>query len=193
MIMLICTWILYGQLKYLRNNDIPSKILTFKNDVQKYPGILSVSTAQTTPGGQFVNFNLFSVESENGFKDQGVDCYGIDEDFFKTLGMEIKKGRNFSGLSDTLRSIIVNENMVKSFGWNNPIGKKVKFPGDTTAFYFEVVGVVKDFNQKSLYNPISPLILFYRPNSNGIQIKLRSNNIPSTIAGIKKSWKATFP
>jgi putative ABC transport system permease protein len=83
--------------------------------------------------------------------------------------------------------------MVKSFGWNNPIGKKVKFPGDTTAFYFEVVGVVKDFNQKSLYNPISPLILFYRPNSNGIQIKLRSNNIPSTIAGIEKSWKTTFP
>ncbi|HKG68508.1 MAG TPA: ABC transporter permease [Segetibacter sp.] len=211
MIMLICTWIVYGQLKYLRNqdlgfnkehvlsltananNDIRSKILAFKNDVQKYPGILSVSTAQTTPGGQFVNFNLFSVESENGFKDQGVDCYGIDEDFFKTLGMQIKKGRNFSGLSDTLRSIIVNENMVKSFGWNNPIGKKVKFPGDTTAFYFEVVGVVKDFNQKSLYNPISPLILFYRPNSNGIQIKLRSNNIPSTIAGIEKSWKATFP
>ena len=211
MIMLICTWVVYGQLKYLRNqdlgfnkehvlslaananNDIRSKILAFKNDVQKYPGILSVSTAQTTPGGQFVNFNLFSVESENGFKDQGVDCYGIDEDFFKTLGMQIKKGRNFSGLSDTLRSIIVNENMVKSFGWNNPIGKKVKFPGDTTAFYFEVVGVVKDFNQKSLYNPISPLILFYRPNSNGIQIKLRSNNIPSTIAGIEKSWKTTFP
>ncbi|HLL42885.1 MAG TPA: FtsX-like permease family protein, partial [Segetibacter sp.] len=175
------------------NNDIRSKILAFKNDVQKYPGILSVSTAQTTPGGQFVNFNLFSVESENGFKDQGVDCYGIDEDFFKTLGMQIKKGRNFSGLSDTLRSIIVNENMVKSFGWNNPIGKKVKFPGDTTAFYFEVVGVVKDFNQKSLYNPISPLILFYRPNSNGVQIKLRSNDIPSTIAGIEKSWKTTFP
>ena len=211
MIMLICTWIVYGQLKYLRNqdlgfnkehvlslaananNDIRSKILAFKNDVQKYPGILSVSTAQTTPGGQFVNFNLFSVESENGFKDQGVDCYGIDEDFFKTLGMQIKKGRNFSVLYDKLRSIIVNENMVKSFGWNNPIGKKVKFPGDTTAFYFEVVGVVKDFNQKSLYNPISPLILFYRPNSNGIQIKLRSNNIPSTIAGIEKSWKATFP
>jgi len=53
--------------------------------------------------------------------------------------------------------------------------------------------VVKDFNQKSLYNPIEPLILFYSPNSNGIQIKLSSNNIPSTIAAIEKSWKAAFP
>lgn len=211
MIMLICTWVVYGQLKYLRdkdlgfnkeqvlslsanaNNDIRSKILAFKNEIQKNPGILAVSTAQTTPGGQFVNFNLFSIESENGFKDKGVDSYGIDENYFKTLGMQIKKGRNFSSLSDTLRSIIVNENMVKYFGWDNAIGKKVKFSGDTSGNYLEVVGVVKDFNQKSLYNPIEPLILFYSPNSNGIQIKLSSNNIPSTIAAIEKSWKAAFP
>ena len=73
-----------------------------------------------------MNFNLFSVESKNGFTDKGVDNYAVDEDFFKTLGMQIKKGRNFSGLSDTLRSIIVNENMVKYFGWDNAIGKKGK-------------------------------------------------------------------
>jgi len=211
MIMLICTWVVYGQLKYLRdkdlgfnkeqvlslsanaNNDIRSKILAFKNEIQKNPGILAVSTAQTTPGGQFVNFNLFSIESENGFKDKGVDSYGIDENYFKTLGMQIKKGRNFSSLSDTLRSIIVNENMVKYFGWDNAIGKKVKFPGDTTGKDMEVVGVVKDFNQKSLYNPIEPLLLFYRPNSNSIQVKISPTNIASTIANIEKTWKATFP
>ena len=62
--------------------------------------------------------------------------------------------------------------MVKYFGWDNAIGKKVKFPGDTSNFYLEVVGVIKDFNQKSLYNPIAPLILFYRPNNNSIQVKL---------------------
>jgi putative ABC transport system permease protein len=211
MVMLICTWIVYAQLKYLRSkdlgfnkeqvlsltanakSDIRSKVLAFKNDIQNNPGILSVSTAQSTPGGQGVNFNLFSIETENGFKDQGVDCYGIDEDYFKTLGMQIKQGRNFSGAPDTVRSIIVNENMVKYFGWHDPIGKKVKYPGDTTGFYLEVVGVVKDFNQKSLYNPIAPLLLFYQPSSNVIQLKLSSNNIPSTIATIEKSWKAAFP
>jgi putative ABC transport system permease protein len=83
--------------------------------------------------------------------------------------------------------------MVKYFEWDNAMGKKVKFPGDTSGRYFEVVGVVKDFNQKSLYNPITPLILFYTPNSNNIQLKLDPQNIPATIAGIEKSWKATFP
>jgi putative ABC transport system permease protein len=84
--------------------------------------------------------------------------------------------------------------MVKEFGWGeSAIGKKVKFPGDTSGNYLEVVGVVKDFNQKSLYNPIAPLILFYSPNSNIIQLKLSPSNISSTIAGIEKKWKTAFP
>lgn len=211
MIMLICTWVVYGQLKYLRNkdlgfnkeqvlsitananSDIRSKILAFKNDVRKIPQISSVSTSESYPGGGNINFQLFSIETKNGFTDKGVSCYGVDEDFFKTLGMQVKKGRNFSGLSDTLRSIIVNENMVKYYGWDDAIGKKVKFSGDTSTNYLEVVGVVKDFNQASLYNPIAPLILFYRPNSYSLQLKLGAKNIPGTIADIEKSWKADFP
>ena len=77
---------------------------------------------------------------------------------FPSLGIPIVKGRNFSSLPDTLRSIVVNESMVKHFGWKEPLGKRVKFPGDTSGRYLEVVGVMKDFNQKSLYNPIAPLL-----------------------------------
>lgn len=211
MIMLICTAVVYRQLAYLRNkdlgfskeqvlsvtananSDIRSRIEAFSNDVRSNPAVLSASTAQAVPGGN-ISFNLFSIETNKGFVDQGVDVYGVDEDYFKTLGMEIKKGRNFSGLPDTLHSIVVNEKMVKEFGWgDNPLGKRVKFPGDTSGNYLEVIGVVKDFNQKSLYNPIAPLILVYRPNSNGLQIKLDARNIPAAIASVERSWKKAFP
>ena len=211
MIMLICTAVVYRQLAYLRNkdlgfskeqvlsvtananSDIRSKIEAFRNDLRSNPAVLSASTAQAVPGGN-ISFNLFSIETSKGFVDQGVDVYGVDEDYFKTLGMEIKKGRNFSGLPDTLHSIVVNEKMVKEFGWgDNPIGKRVKFPGDTSGNYLEVIGVVKDFNQKSLYNPIAPLILVYRPNSYGLQIKLDGKNIAAAIASVERSWKKAFP
>jgi len=211
MIMLICTWVVYGQLKYLRtkdlgfnkeqvmtvsantNKDVRSNILSFKNEIRKNPQVLSISTSQGVPGSG-INFQLFSIETKSGFVDKGVDCYAVDEDYVKTLGMKMVKGRNFSGLADTLRRIVVNENMVKEYGWgDNAIGKKVKFPGDTSGNYLEVIGVVKDFNQKSLYNPIAPLILFYSPNNNGLQLKLNSQNIPSTMAGLEKTWKAIFP
>lgn len=210
MIMIICTWIVYSQLKYVQNKDLGfdknqvitlvvntnkgmrSEINAFLHEVQKDPNIRSVSTAQAVPGAP-PNFNLFSIESKNGFKDQGVDCYGIDENYFKTLGIQLLKGRNFSAPSDTLSNIIVNENMVKSFGWDEPLGKMVKRPGDTTGFAFHVIGVVKDFNQKSLYNPIAPLLFFYTPASHTILLKLNAQNIPSTITRIEKTWSTQLP
>ncbi len=212
MIMLICTWVVYGQLKYLRNKDLGfnkeqvlavpvnangdtrSKVLAFKNEVQQDPGILSVSSSEGYPGNRNINFNLFSVEKQQGgYVDKGISCYGVDDNFFKTMGMQIKKGRNFSNPADTLRNIIVNENLVKYFAWDNPIGKKLKQSGDTTGFYYEVVGVVKDFNQAALYNPIAPLVLFYRPNSYNVQLKLDPRKIPQTIASVESKWKTVFP
>jgi putative ABC transport system permease protein len=211
MIMIICTWVVYNQLSFLRNRDLgfdkkqvlslrvnaeqdmTSKIIAFKNELRKNPQVIAVSTSQAVPGND-ISFQLFAVESKNGFANQGVFWYGADEDYVRTLGMKIVKGRGFDGLTDTLHSIIVNENMVKYFGWDNPIGKRVKFPGDTVGRRFwEVVGVVKDFNQKSLYNPVAPLIIKYTPNNDGFQVKLDPKNIPGTIAGIEKTWKADFP
>jgi len=210
MIMIICTWVVYRQLNYLRNvdlgfdkqqvlsitananGDVRPKIQAFKEELRKNPQIISTSTSQSVPGGG-MNFNLFSIETNKGFVDKGVDCYAADEDYFKTLGIKVSKGRNFTGAADTLRSIIVNENMAKYFGWDQPLGKRVKFPGDTSKFYLEVVGVIKDFNQKSLYNPITPLMIFYTPNSNGVQVKVNANNIPATVASIETAWKRVFP
>ncbi|HRI22776.1 MAG TPA: ABC transporter permease, partial [Panacibacter sp.] len=212
MIMLICTWVVYGQMDYLRNKDLgfnkdqvltvaansnkdlSSNIRSFKDEVRNNPHVLSVSTAQGVPGGG-VPFNLFSIETKNGYTDKGVDVYfGADEDFFKTLGIKIVKGRNFSGLPDTLRSVIVNEKMAKEYGWgDNAIGKKIKFAGDTTGFYLEVIGVVKDFNQKSLYNPITPLMFLYRPTNNVIELKLDAKNIDAGIASVEKTWNKYFP
>ena len=83
--------------------------------------------------------------------------------------------------------------MVKHFAWKEAIGKRVKFPGDTSGNYLEVVGVVKDFNQKSLYNPIVPLLMFYGPNGNMIQLKMNTGNLKSTIAQVGTTWKKYFP
>jgi len=211
MIMLICTWVVYGQLHYLRtrdlgfdknqvlnlsantNNDIRSKVQAFQDEARRDPNVISVSTSQSTPGSGNINLSLFSVETNKGFVDKGVENYSIDENYFKTLGMTMKQGRAFSGPADTNRRVIVNENMVKYFGWDNPIGKRIRPSGDTAGKYYEVIGVVKDFNQKSLYNPISPLVLFYASNHSSVQIKLNASNIPTTVAHLEKTWKGIFP
>ena len=209
MTMLICTFVVYKQLQYVRSKDmgfnkaqviniavnssgdVRSKILAFKNDIRNNPNVRSVSTSESIPGyGN--NFNLFSIPTDHGYVDKGIDTYGIDEDFFKTLGMQMATGRNFSGPVDTLRKIIVNEKMVQYFGWKNPIGMRVKFYKDTSGRYLEVVGVVKDYNQKSLYSPMVPLMLRYNAINANIQLKLDGQHVSTTLASVEKTWKTYF-
>lgn len=211
MIMLICTWVVYSQLSYLRKKDLGfnknqvmtvtvntgederGKISSMDNEFRSLPGVRTVGTGNSYPGSPNTNLNLFTVETKNGYVDKAVECYGVDENYLGALGIRIVKGRNFSNLADTLHSILVNEAMVKHFGWDNAIGKRVKFPGDTSGHYLEVVGVCNDFNQKSLYNPIAPLLLFYGPNNNVIQLKMNPANTNETIAKVEATWKKYFP
>jgi len=211
MIMLICTWVVYSQLSYIRKKDVGfnkdqvmmvtintgederPKIASMNNELRNLSGIQEVGTSNSYPGSANTNLNLFTVETDSGYTDKAVECYGIDEHYLPALNIPIAKGRNFQNLSDTLHSTLVNESMAKHFGWKNPLGKRIKFPGDTSGQYLEVVGIVKDFNQNSLYNPIVPLLFFYQPNSNIIQLKIRGSNISSIISQVESSWKKYFP
>ena len=210
MIMLICTWVVYAQLSYLRNKDVGynknqvmtitvntgederGKIFAMNNELRNLPGVKTVGTGNNYPGTPGINLNLFTVQTNTGHVDKGIEDYGIDENYLSALGIPIVKGRNFEGPADTLHSILVNEAMVKHFAWDNAIGKRVTFPGDTSNHYLEVVGVVKDFNQKSLYNTIAPLLLFYSPNSNIIQVKLNPGDIKTSITKAEAVWKKYF-
>jgi putative ABC transport system permease protein len=56
-----------------------------------------------------------------------------------------------------------------------------------------VVGVVKDFHQQSLYSPIEPLIMLYRPNNPVVHIKVEAKDIPQTLSFIENAWKQMYP
>src|SRR6266496_4061631 len=211
MVMLICTWVVYSQLSYLQKKDLGfdksqvmtvtvntgederGKINAMDNEFRSIPGVKTVGTGNAYPGSPNINLNLFTVQTDNGYVDKAVECYGIDENYITSLNIPVVRGRNFANLADTLHSIMVNESMAKHFGWKEPIGKRVKFPGDTSGNYLEVVGVVKDFNQKSLYNPIAPLLFFYGPNGNIIQLKLNTSDLNKTIVQTGNVWKKYFP
>ncbi len=82
-------------------------------------------------------------------------------DYFETLGLEITDGRgfsrNFSGDMvdyDNGRkcSYVINQSAAKKMGIENPIGKTLHAYGEGP-----IVGIVEDFNFKSLHTEITPM------------------------------------
>ncbi|WP_428654452.1 ABC transporter permease [Runella sp.] len=213
MVMLISTWVVYDQLNFMKNKDLGyskdqvlvinmppierdghNEIKLMKSEFLKNPKVIAASSSWYTPNSNSQNLSLMEIEGKSGFVNLGVEFYGIDQNYLETLGIKITKGRNFTELdhADSSRRMLVNEALIKKMGWSDALGKKIRFAGDT-ANLAEVVGVFKDFHQKSLYNPIEPLILVYRENNGSVQAKISADDIPGTLAYLEKVYKKVFP
>lgn len=89
-----------------------------------------------------------------------VPLFGIvavTHDFGKTIGWQIKEGRDFSrSFTTDTGQIILNEAGVKLTGFKNPVGQVIKWNDKEKM----VIGVVKDMVMESPYVPIKPTVFF---------------------------------
>jgi putative ABC transport system permease protein len=210
--MLISTLVVYDQLQYMRNKDLgftkervvriplSSDDQVRKSDVlaermRQTKGVASAGTANSSPG-QGISKNLLKVEDNEGkLSERGIDLYNADYDFVKTMGMTIVQGRDFSRdiPSDTMYAVLVNEAMVKRMAWKEPLGKRFIFNGpNNTEIERKVVGIVKDYNQNSLYDVIEPLMIIMNSYNNYVFVKTEGD-IRESIAAIESTWKTVYP
>jgi len=133
--------------------DVIGSLPAIKAELLQNPRIVNV-TMHGGRLGKLENMGSRPVETVRGtMENRTFNVEGIDNDYFTTLGVEIKQGRDFSQrfLTDIGRNVIVNEALVRSMGWEEPLGKRV-LDG-------RVIGVVQDFNFQSLRNVVDPLVL----------------------------------
>jgi putative ABC transport system permease protein len=111
--------------------------------------------------------NVYS--NQIGFNWEGKDpntlpLFGIvatTYDFGKTIGWQIKEGRDFSkDFATDSAALILNESAVKLTGLKNIVGKNIKWNDDN----YSVVGVIKDMVMESPYTPVKPTIFTMNMN-----------------------------
>jgi putative ABC transport system permease protein len=84
----------------------------------------------------------------------------IDYEFGKTVGWNIKEGRDFSrDFPSDSTAIILTETTVRYMGLKNPIGEIIRGYGKN----YEVIGVVEDMITQSLYELSKPTIFVLDP------------------------------
>lgn len=207
--MLAGTVIIYQQMQFVRSADLgfdKEQVVNInlnrtvreswpvlRNKLVQSPNISRAGTATTAPGSGYGK-NVMSVETNEGvMEDFGIDSYGVDYDFFPSLGIEVVEGRNISSQfpTDTATAILVNEAMVVRMGWDNAIGKKFQFDQDSTIFH-RVVGVVKNYHQRSLYNPIEALMFVPSLNNSQAMVKVEGD-YQDGVNHLESSWNELFP
>jgi putative ABC transport system permease protein len=169
----------------------------FKQELRTLPGVVNAAGSGTILSAG----NYYGIMFQAGGDPEPKTTRGmnIDEDFFDTMGLEIVQGRGFSREFNETRNVIINESTIKEFGWNNPVGMKIRYlggEGQPTGEY-TIIGVVKDFHYNSLHSPINSFVLLGLPQDQRIlgnlQIKIKPDNISETLGVIEQKWKEFNP
>jgi len=146
-----------------RNKLLYAGLTTEQNDLKfdqlrsrliQHPDIIDASMSSNLP---FVNMAGDMLNWEGGNPDDKI-LYRpnwVSYDFVENMDLKIVQGRDFSAdfPGDTGISCIINEAALRSFGWKDPIGKKINDKRWT------IVGVVEDYHLSDIHNQIDPAVL----------------------------------
>jgi len=179
------------QLGYGIRND---RFDLFAQELKTYSGIKDVSPSFSSPSSVNTSTEGVSWEGkqENGNMDMTWTWESISFDYFETIGVKIKQGRSFSREFtndqvnwDTRRcAYIINESAVKEMGIHDPVGKEFEVWG----FRGPIIGIVEDYNFKSMHSGIGPLFYQMSPTFwNNIIIRI-DPTVKSTFEDIETVW-----
>jgi len=171
-------------------DETPDKILTMKNRFKQIPGVREVTMASAFPGGFLPDWNM-NIEGRDDSPAPHV--LFADEDFAKTLDIEILQGRFISNENeqDHQNNFIVNEEFISRYGIDEPIGARIKW--DYEEAYGQIVGVVRNFHFRGLNEKIEPLVMNADNWRSAVGIKIESARVEQALPALKELWAEIEP
>jgi putative ABC transport system permease protein len=165
-----------------------------KNEFLRLPGIQEVSLCYQAPSSDdsWNNSIRFGTDSEevNFLTNMKL----ADADYISTFDLELLAGRNLTP-SDTVREVVVNEAMLQSLGvtsYEEALGETVYANGGNMKG--QVVGVVRNFHDRSLHEPISAALITTASGMySNFAIKINGNSVKATMEEIQALWEEQYP
>lgn len=130
----------------------------------------------------------------------------VDHRYLETMGIRLAEGQFFNELGNSATDIVVNEALVRHFGWESAIGQEI--PGIDFSTSYRVIGVVEDFHFSSLKERVAPLILtqdeaslmdgvrglvtyIWPPNKYQLYVRFTTADLPAVVEDLETIWEAT--
>jgi putative ABC transport system permease protein len=219
-LLIISAVVVFRQVNYLHNKDLgftKDQIMffpmrgdnmfknneAFKNELLQLPGVFSVSIGYGFPGDAVAGDEIIVPKNGQEVKQSATQLM-VDYDYIKTLGLQLVAGRDFSKSMSTDKdhAWIINETAVKQLGFGTPqeaLGQNLSWhvwndKNPDSLKTGQVIGVVKDFNYKSLYDKVETTVLQIFPDAAWkVAVKMKAANMGSTINGVKETWNKFTP
>jgi len=174
-----------------KRGEIWNHYPAFKNELLQSSLIQNVSVSSDLPTYTVHSFDGFEWSGKNPEDTPIFHAFSVGYDYFETLGLEIIEGRAFSPNFPTDSvNFILNETALKMTGLESPIGEKFSLWDR----HGTIVGIVKDYNFKSLHQKVEPLVLKFNPYWDAYYfVKISPNNIEQAIHEVADAWEKYNP
>lgn len=172
-----------------QGNSIESESLynSLRDKLINQSNIKSIASASNS-FSKTVNMDWFEYNDKRLY----IIINRISHDYFKTLGIKILKGREFSReISSDQQVVILNETFIKEYEIENPVGKQIEIQEQ----FFTIIGVVKDHFTWSMKLEKRPVVHYLNPigELRFTFIKILPNDISSSLNLIRSVWKELQP
>lgn len=168
-----------------------SSLFELKNKISQNPFISKIGvTDDWVQGGGWYPRPL-----KNGEQQHDVQVFDVGRGYFETMEFQLKEGRHFdqdAQESERGKAVIVNEKLVRDYGWKSAIGQRLKLNDSTE---FNVIGVVKNFNIDGFIDKLEPTIfkLGMQEQMDVIVVNTNIENLEMVNNYIKEEWAEIIP
>ena len=217
-LLLIGTIVVLKQMNYIRNADlgfskeaileIPlpnnagdsnrnAKLRTLKSLLAPLPAIRSTSFCSAAPSAPGAHQTGFMFEHATEYADFALYYKSADPDYFSTFELSFAAGRGYED-GNTDRGIVINETMRKKLHLpdaQSALGRTLRIGmlGGEDAPLIPIVGVVRDFKDRSLYDSVDPIAIFHaNPIYEQVDVKLSAADLTKTLPAIRGAWQTVF-
>jgi putative ABC transport system permease protein len=184
-----------------------AKVKVFEAGLRQDPSVRGIAPSSDIPGKTVVDRNGMRQATQDKTHNYLTFISQVNEQFLSTYGMSLAAGRNLersdtvnpfttSGRSSKIR-VLVNEKVVQAMGYKSneaAVNQDIIFsygPGELSG---QIVGVVRNYHQRSLKDGYDPMLYLYPAYDNWryFSVQVKADHLPQTLAGIEHAYKDVF-
>ncbi len=205
-IIVIGTLVIYNQIDFMlsqnlgfdreqvlvieRPDGLGKNLETFKEELRRNPNVKAVANAISIPGKEYI-IRAYRKDDDPHDETFVFKNNQVSHDHLELMGLDLVAGRFFSKkFASDSDAVVINESAAKAFGYEDPIGKTLNSVWKKGR-PLPIIGIIKDYNIKSLHEDVEPITLELDPsNTNGyLNIKLiTTQDVRQTLASIEETW-----